>query len=216
MLPCNSITLLGEASNSTDNVVGKPVEGLGNYFQSVPIPADDRLVFTEDNPDREIMIAGQLATVARVMKSYDAAVAASSLAAARAIAAEAFDRAKDIEGKAFAMAELYVTTGEKPYMDRLVALGPEIVAHVDRAGWAVASVISTESNTAFKSDLRAAVAAYEGEARRQRQGRLTLWYSVQARHLGCGMDNPGIRRQTVDAAQGLARLGVGCVLRQRP
>ncbi len=50
-------TLLGEAANSTDNVIGKPVDGLGNYFRSEPIPADDRLVFTEDNPDREIMVA---------------------------------------------------------------------------------------------------------------------------------------------------------------
>jgi endoglucanase len=156
-------TLLGEAANSTDNVIGKPVDGLGNYFQSVPISADDRLVFTEDNPNREIMVAGQLATVARVLKSRNAAVAASSLAAARAIASEAFDRAREIEGKAFAMAELYLTTGEKPYMDRLVALRPEIVAHVDRAGWAVASVISKESDTAFKRDVRAAVAAYEAK-----------------------------------------------------
>src|SRR4029077_6706144 len=101
-------TLLGEAANATDNVVGKPVDGLGNYFQSVPIPADDRLVFTEDNPDREIMVAGQLATVARVMRSRDAAVAADALAAARDIAAKAFDRSKDTEGKAFAMAELYL------------------------------------------------------------------------------------------------------------
>jgi hypothetical protein len=156
-------TLLGEASNSTDNVVGKPVAGLGNYFQSVPIPADDRLVFTEDNPNREIMVAGQLATVARVMKGRNAAVAANSLAAARAIAAEAFDRANDIEGKAFAMSELYLTTGEKKYMDRLVTLGPEIVAHVERAGWAVAAVISKVSNNAFKKDLRTAVAAYQAK-----------------------------------------------------
>jgi hypothetical protein len=154
-------TLLGEAANSTDNVVGKPVAGLGNYFQSVPIPADDRLVFTEDNPDREIMVAGQLATVARVMQSRDAAIAADSLAAARDIAARAFDRAKDIEGKAFAMAELYLTSGEKPYLDRLIALKADIVTHIDRAGWAVASVMSQVPDPAFQREVRSAVAAYE-------------------------------------------------------
>ena len=156
-------TLLGEAANSTDNVVGKPVEGLGNYFQSVPIPADDRLVFTEDNPNREIMVAGQLATVARVMKSRDPKVAADALAAARDIESKAIDRATDVGGKALALSELYLTTGEKPYMDRLIAMKGDIVAHVDRAGWAVASVIDKVPDARFRVDLRAAVAAYEAK-----------------------------------------------------
>ena len=155
-------TLLGEAANATDNVVGKPVSGLGNYFQSVAIPADDRLVFTEDNPNREIMVAGQLATVARVLKDRDAVVAADALASARAIADAAFGRATDIEGRAFAMAELYLTTGASAYMDRLIALKPDIIAHVDRAGWAVAAVIGKVPDQAFVREVGAAVAANEG------------------------------------------------------
>ena len=155
-------TLLGEAANATDNVAGKPVSGLGNYFQNVPIPADDRLVFTEDNPDREIMVAGQLATVARVLKDRDASVAADAIAAARAIAAAAFSRATDTEGRALAMAELYLTTGEPLYMERLIALKPDIIAHVDRAGWAVASVMDKVPDPAFVREVGAAVAANEG------------------------------------------------------
>lgn len=154
-------TLLGEAANSTDNVVGKPVEGLGNYFQSVPIPADDRLVFTEDNPDREITVAGQLATVARVMKSRDAAVAADSLATARALADSSYDRAKDVEGRTLAMAELYRTTGEQRYLRKLLTLKADILAHIDRAGWALAGIIDRIPDATFKSDVRKAVAAYE-------------------------------------------------------
>lgn len=155
--------LLGEAANSTDNVVGKAMPGLGNYFQSVAIPADDRLVFTEDNPNREIQVAAQLATVARVMKSRDPKVAADALAAARDISAKAIDRATSVEGKAFALAELYLTTGEKPYMTRLLAMKSDIIAHVDRAGWAVAAVIDKVPDAGFKRDVRAAVAAYEAK-----------------------------------------------------
>jgi hypothetical protein len=154
-------TLLGEAANSTDNVIGKPVDGLGNYFQSVPIPADDRLVFTEDNPNREILVAGQLATVARVMRSRNAPVAADALSTARALAEIAFGRATDIEGKALAMAELYRTTGELHYMTQLIALKPQIVSHIDHAGWAVASVIDKVTDKAFKRDVTAAVSDYE-------------------------------------------------------
>jgi len=154
-------TLLGEAANATDNIVGKPVDGLGNYFQSVAIPADDRLVFTEDNPDREIMVAGQLATVARVVKNRNAAVAADALATARALANAAFGRATDTEGRSFAMAELYLTTGESRYRDQLIALEPDIIAHIDRAGWTIASVIGKVSNPVFRHDVRAAIAVYE-------------------------------------------------------
>jgi endoglucanase len=156
-------TLLGEAANSTDNVVGAPVHGLGNYFQSVPIPGDDRLVFTEDNPDREIMVAGQLATVARVMQSRNAGVAADALSTARVIAETAFGRATDTEGKALAMAELYLTTGENRYMDRLTALKVDIIAHINRTGWAVASVIGKIPDKTFAREVKAAVAAYELE-----------------------------------------------------
>jgi endoglucanase len=155
------LLLLGEAANSTNNVIGKPVEGLGNYFQSVPIPADDRLVFTEENPDREIMVAGQLATVARVMRSRNAAVAADALATAHALAGQANSRATDTESRVFAMAEIYFTTGERKYLDHLVALKPEIISHIDRAGWSVAAVIGKVRDKTFVRDVKAAVAAYE-------------------------------------------------------
>jgi hypothetical protein len=48
-------------------------------------------------------------------------------------------------------------------MDRLIAMKGDIVAHVDRAGWAVASVIGKVPDAAFRRDVRAAVAAYEAK-----------------------------------------------------
>ena len=182
-------TLLGEAANSTDNIAGKSVQGLGNYFQSLPISVDDRLVFTEDNPNREIMVAGQLATVARVMRSRNAAVAADALATARALAGEAFGRATDIEGKALAAAELFLATGESRYMDQLMALKPEIITHIDRAGWAMASVISQVPDKAFAREVRAAVGRLRRPSCRSRAHRLSLRCSLPARHLG-GRDGP--------------------------
>ncbi|MFX8860345.1 hypothetical protein ABTM70_19520, partial [Acinetobacter baumannii] len=88
----------------------------------VPIPADDRLVFTEDNPARELTVAAQLATVARVMKARDAAVAADALGAAREVFARAIDRTTELEPRVFALAELWRTTGERGYLDRLLKL----------------------------------------------------------------------------------------------
>jgi endoglucanase len=156
-------TLLGDASSSTDNVTNKPVDGLGTFLGGQPIKVDDRLVFTEDNPNREIEVAGQLATVARVMKTRDPKLAAETLAAARDIAGKAIDRATSVEAKAFAMSELYLSTGDKTYMDRLIAMKAEIVAKIDQAGWGVAAVIDRVPDAAFRSEVRAAVAAYQAK-----------------------------------------------------
>ncbi|RYF49416.1 MAG: glycoside hydrolase, partial [Cytophagaceae bacterium] len=87
--------LLGEAANETDNVPHKPVEGLGVDNNGKPIVADDRWVFTEDNPYRELNTAGGLAAAARVLRRSNPALAAEALAAARDLTAKAVDRAKD-------------------------------------------------------------------------------------------------------------------------
>ena len=156
-------TMLGEAANATDNVVGKPEPGLGTFNNGVPIPADDRLVFTEDNPPRELTVAGQLATVARVLRTREPAKAADALAAAKGIESKAIDRTSELEPRVFALAQLYATTGDKAYLDRLMALKGDIVAHADDVAWAVAPIADRLPDEGFRHDLRAAVAAYEAK-----------------------------------------------------
>jgi len=155
--------LLGEAANETDNIVGKPVAGLGVDNNGQPIVADDRWVFTEDNPDRELNTAGGLAAAARVLRRSNPALAAESLAAARNIATKAFG-AKDRSNEVFALAELIAATGDKALVDRLVALEPEIVAHVDKSGWPLAGILP-KLPAAFRARVTAAVAAYQASVR---------------------------------------------------
>jgi endoglucanase len=152
--------LLGEAANETDGIVGKPVAQLGVDNNGDPIVSDDRWVFTEDNPDRELNTAAGLAAAARVLRTADPKLAAESLAAARDIAGKAFGRGKDLSNEVFALAELIQTTGERQYIDRLVALEPEIVGHVAKSGWPLASILS-QLPAAFRARVTAAVAAYQ-------------------------------------------------------
>lgn len=154
--------LLGEAANETDNIVGKPVAGLGVDNNGQPIVADDRWVFTEDNPDRELNTAGGLAAAARVLRRSNPALAAESLAAARDIAGKAFGRAKDRSNEVFALAELIQATGDKALIARLVALEPEIVAHVDKSGWPLAGILS-QLPSGFRNRVTAAVATYQAK-----------------------------------------------------
>jgi endoglucanase len=152
--------LLGEAANETDNISRKPVPDLGVDNNGAPIVADDRWVFTEDNPDRELHTAAGLAAASRVLRKSNPALAAESLAAARDIAGKALGRAKDPSVEVFALAELIQATGDKVLISRLVALEPEILAHIDKNGWVLASILP-QLPTAFRERLAKAVAAYQ-------------------------------------------------------
>ena len=152
--------LLGEAANETDNVSKKPVEGLGVDNNGQPIVADDRWVFTEDNPDRELNTAGGLAAAARVLRKSNPKLAAEALAAARDVAGKALGRAKDKSNEVFALAELIQATNDKALVARLVALEPEILAHVDKNGWALANILD-QLPAAFRTRVTAAVKTYQ-------------------------------------------------------
>lgn len=153
--------MLGEAANQTDNVFRKPLEGLGKDNAGQPIRADDRWVFTEDNPDRELYVAAGLAAASRVMKTYDRKLAADSLAAARDLTSKAFDRSKNVGNKVFALSELIHATGDKALIARLVAMEPEILANVEQAAWRIAPILDRIPDAGFKQRLAGAVAAYQ-------------------------------------------------------
>lgn len=100
---CNDLrqyVMLGDAGAMTDNVIGN---------------ADDRWVFTEDNPSRELSTAAALATVSRVLKGFNDTLSVQSLQAAR----ELFDRTRVTDrseiNKLQAAVELYLATHEDGY-----------------------------------------------------------------------------------------------------
>lgn len=144
--------LLGDASVQTDNRVGGP---------------DDRWVFTEDNPNRELYVGAGLAAASRVLRGYDDELAAAALDAARRIFATAFKRADRIGVRVFALSELAQTTREATFTERLVALQDEIVANIGDTGWALAKAMPLIDDPAFEGAVHKAIAAYQDELRRQ-------------------------------------------------
>lgn len=153
--------LLGQAENQTDNVFRKPVEGLGRDNAGNPIRWDDRWVFTEDNPDRELYAAAGLAAAARVMKASDPKLAAETLAAARDVTAKAFARSKNVPNKVFALAELIHATGDRTYMAQLLGMEKDILANVEQSAWMLAPILDRIPDAGFRQRLDAAVAAYQ-------------------------------------------------------
>jgi endoglucanase len=157
--------MLGEAANATDNAPLRPAEGLGLDNEGHPITADDRWVFTEENPQRELYVAGGLAAAARVLKPVNPAMAAEALAAARHLYDGAIDKTDDVGMRVFALAELIRTTGDPALVRRLVALEPAILAKVADTGWVIAPILDRIPDAGFKARLAAAVAAYQANLR---------------------------------------------------
>ncbi|MDR2919445.1 MAG: glycoside hydrolase family 9 protein [Tannerella sp.] len=120
---CNDLrqyVLLGDGMTMTDNVTGNE---------------DDRWVFTEDNPNRELTTAAHLAAASRVLKGFNDTLSVQLLEAAREIykVTNVTDHAKS--AKIQAAVELYLATGEKEYKDYLLSESKFITENIDRVGW---------------------------------------------------------------------------------
>lgn len=98
--------MLGDAAAMTDHEKGTD---------------DDRWIFTENNPQRELSTAAQLAATARVLKDFNAQLSSECLEIARKVFADTKENDRLLRVKRHAAAELYLTTGEKQYLDFILA-----------------------------------------------------------------------------------------------
>jgi len=138
-----------------------------------PGSADDRWVFTEENPDRELGTAGALAAASRALKGFNDPLADDC----RRIAVELWTKA----GKPrFALSrlepaiELLQTTGEKQYADAIVTLADALLiggnhpdaeddpatARSHRAAWLGARSLSLIKDAAYTAKIRTVLQAY--------------------------------------------------------
>ncbi len=113
--------MLGDASSMTDGVKGND---------------DDRWIFTENNPGRELKSAANLAGVARVLKGFNDTLSVRSLEIARHL----FDNTRlsnkgQIVNKIHAAVELYLTTDELKYAEFLIDNTDAVVNNINATAW---------------------------------------------------------------------------------
>ncbi len=159
--------MLGAAAAMTDGVTGN---------------ADDRWIFTEDNPMRALSTAAQLAGAARALRGFNDALAQECLD----IAAELYHQTQVNDRmagmKLQAAAELYLTTEEAEYLDFILARQDAIIKNIARTGWFTARIakqleaksqakgISSRDRKAYRSfaaAFRTALADYKAQLDRQ-------------------------------------------------
>jgi hypothetical protein len=154
-------TLLGDISTVSDGLVYDPTLKPGERTASSSAVPDDRWVFTEDNPDRELDTAAQLATASRVLRVENPQMSAEALAAAQDLFAHAIDRASSLKAKVFALCELAQTTRDPRLIETLLTLKPQILAHIDETGAHLATVLPLIKDPQFLADVGAAVQTYQ-------------------------------------------------------
>lgn len=167
-------THLGDFAAQTDNVVFDPAKAkaspppIGSGVVGSP---DDRWVFTEQNPRRELSAAAGLAASARALRGYDDALAAECLAIARRTwdttdeaKAPAPPWARNRPSARIGLAvELLLATKEGRYAEYLVAQQDAIVKGIEDTGWVVGRALPLVGDAAFTAAVTEAVKGYRAE-----------------------------------------------------
>jgi hypothetical protein len=129
---------LGDAATMTDNRKYNPDLKKGEVTAHESGVLDDRLVFTEENPGRELEVAKSLATAARVLKGFNDTLSTQSVAAAEALYAlvDASKNQRVAGSKINAAVELLITTGNAKYKeDILKYANPEALKRNEVIGY---------------------------------------------------------------------------------
>jgi hypothetical protein len=150
--------MLGDAAAMTDGIIGN---------------ADDRWIFTEDNPMRALSAAAQLAGAARVLRGFNDALSKECLDIAATLYSQGSNDGRMAGAKLQVAVELYLTTGEQEYLDFIFSQQQLITNSIGRTGWFTARIAKLleskkdKRSRQFVSAFRAALADYKTQLDKQ-------------------------------------------------
>ncbi|HEY7884922.1 MAG TPA: glycoside hydrolase family 9 protein [Cellvibrionaceae bacterium] len=155
----------GDFSGQTDNLIYDPSLAPGERTATHSGLADDRWVFTEQNPGREFHAIGNIAASVGPMRDYNPQMAEQALTAATEL--WAVPRAVESDGvrgnKLRAAVELFRATADPQYREYIIAEQDFIVEHFQSIGWAVARVVHDLNHPPLTQAMRAEAANFYAE-----------------------------------------------------
>jgi endoglucanase len=160
--------LLGDGSTATDGLVYDKKLKPGERTVTTSSVNDDRWVFTEDNPPRELIVASHLAASSRVLKGYNDDLSNQCLNVAEAIYNH--DYKLDERGtysKIQAASELFLTTGKDKYKEYLLTNRESVIKGMNRIGWVVVKTLDKINDNEFKVAVRNAAMSFSKELDKQ-------------------------------------------------
>ena len=148
-------TTLGDPTNITDNKFYKaPTDGSPVPAVGLPGAPDDRWVFTENNPSRELQVAASLAAASRVMKGFNDTMSTKCLAIAEAIW-KTHSNAGTMQKVGLAV-ELLQTTRDQQYAIFLKDHQQEIAGGMVFIGWIAARSVKLVNDRVYTITITAA------------------------------------------------------------
>ncbi len=154
-------TLLGDPVNMTDNLVYDARLKENQHTSDRSGKMDDRWVFTEENPYRELQVAASLAAASRVLKDFNAPMSTECLGIAKKLYASNVNSPAMIKVKA--ATELYLTTGDQQYLQVISNNVDDISKNIKRAGWIIGRLMPSISDENVKSKILDAIRQYRIE-----------------------------------------------------
>lgn len=148
---CNDLrqyVLLGDSAAMTDGISGN---------------ADDRLVFTEDNPPRELTTAAHLAAASRALKNFNDSLSLEALEAAGEIFRTTEGQGDARAAKLHAAVELFLSTNNQRYKEYILSERDFIIASLDKVAWFIVRAENLIDDLSFTASLRAALPVLKDE-----------------------------------------------------
>ena len=147
--------------NATAEEAVKTLERFSTTQYITPEGPDDRWVFTEENPRREIGVAASLAVASRALEGYNDDLSNEALR----IAQELYERTtvQNPLMKVKAATELLIATGDQKYADFLVQNRDSIASNIERTGWIVGRTLPLIKNKKYNKAITQAVQKYKAE-----------------------------------------------------
>ena len=145
--------LLGDSINMTDNIKGN---------------SDDRWVFTEDNPPRELTTAAQLAASGRALKGFNDQLSRDSIDIAKALYENTRTDTERAEcAKLHAAVELFMTSSDEAYKYFILSKKDLILKHIASLGSVICRAVHKIGDDSFTDFIRKALESVQKEMARQ-------------------------------------------------
>lgn len=181
-------TLLGDGSTMTDNLVYR---GSGQM--------DDRWVFTEENPGRELLVSACLATGYRALKGFNDSLANDCLAIAKILWAR--NNKTNLVGLVDGAVELYISTGEENYFRFIKNHQRLVIKNVRRTAPAISRLILAKNDKSLIKLFRPAMKEYAARVEEMtKETPFGVEYTPNIWGAGWGIQNFGVNQYFLHSA----------------
>jgi hypothetical protein len=152
---------LGDAATMSDNLIYS-ASGTDPVLRR-PLPPDDRLLFTEVNPSRELYVAQTLAAGSRVIAAFNPRLSARTLTVAMDLYRK--NQSRPAAERLGAAGELYLSTSDKEYAAVLLGNADLIGERIGHYAEFIGRVSAKLGDSAFTANIGRSVSVYAARVR---------------------------------------------------